>query len=179
MAEGYDELQAQAFVTGSTPVGILTALDANTNVEVTPTTDGTFTATDIDKVWTALPDRAKANATWLMSTDVASYIAAWGDAYGGRTVDLSGVPTTFRSRPYETSPYMPAFSGTTGAANICVVGDFSRYYIVDRVGMTVENIPHLFGTTNGRPTGQRGIFAYARVGADSIDDQRFRLLQNA
>lgn len=178
LAEGYDELQAQAFITGSTPVGILTALDANTNVEVIPTTDGQFSAVDIDKVWNALPDRAKNNATWLMSTSVASYIAAWGDTYGGRTVDLSGLPTTFRGRPYVTSPYMPTFAATTGALNIAIVGDFSRYYIIDRVGMTVENIPHLFGTTNGLPTGQRGIFAYARVGADSIDDNRFRLLQN-
>lgn len=179
LAEGYDELQAQAFITGSNPTGILTALDANTYVEVIPTTDGQFSATDIDKVWGELPDRAKGNATWLMSTDVDSYIAAWGDAYGGRTVDLSGRATTLRGRPIVTSPYMPAFTGTTGKANILIVGDFSRYYIIDRVGMTVENIPHLFGTTNGLPTGQRGIFAYARVGADSIDDNRFRLLQNA
>lgn len=183
LAEGYDELQAAAFVTGAgdssnAPYGILTALDANTNVEVTPTTDGLFAAADIDKAWTALPDRAKNNATWLMSSDVASYIALWGDAYGGRTVDLAGQPTTLRGRPLVTSAYMPEFTGTTGAANILIVGDFRRYYVVDRVGMTVENIPHLFGTTSNRPTGQRGIFAYARVGADSVDDTRFRLLQN-
>jgi HK97 family phage major capsid protein len=179
LMEGYEYLQATAFATGSTGVvGIVTALDANTNVEVIPTTDGTFTATDIDKVWTELPDRAKANATWLMSSDVASYIAAWGDAYGGRTVDLAGVPTTLRGAALAIASGMPAFTGTTGAANILVVGDFRNYVIVDRAGMSVEYIPHLFDVTNNMPTGQRGLFAHARVGADSIDDTAFRLLQN-
>ena len=183
LAEGYDELQAAAFITGAgdssnQPYGIVTALDANTNVEVIPTTDGLFAAADIDKVWTALPDRSKANATWLMNSDVDSYIAAWGDAYGGRTVDLAGRATTLRGRPIEVATNMPAFTGTTGAANILVVGDFRNYLIVDRAGMTVELIPHLFGTTSNRPSGQRGIFAWARHGADSINDDGFRLLQN-
>lgn len=178
LSEGWADLQGTAFVTGSTPIGIVTALDANTNVEVTPTTDGTFTATDIDKVWSALPDRAKRNASWLMSSDVASYIAAWGDAYGGQTVDLAGVPTTLRGRPLAIDSAMPAFTGTTGAANILVVGDFSRYYIVERMGMSVEAVPMLFSTTTNLPNGQRGVFAMARVGSDSIDDLSFRLLQN-
>lgn len=181
LAEGYDELQSEKFVTGSgtnEPFGIVAALDANTNVEVVPTTDGTFSATDVDKVWTALPDRSKGNATWLMNSDLDSYIALWGDAYGGRTVDLAGRATTLRGRPIELATYMPAFTGTTGAANILVVGDFRNYLIVDRVGMSVELVPHLFDVTNNRPTGQRGIFAFARNGADSINDDGFRLLQN-
>ena len=41
-----------------------------------------------------------------------------------------------------------------------------------------ELVPHLFDVTNNRPTGQRGWFAWARVGADSIVDNAFRLLQN-
>jgi HK97 family phage major capsid protein len=179
LSEGYEYLQATAFITGATaPKGILTALDANTNVEVSVTTDGTFTAADIDAVWTALPDRAKANATWLMSSDVASYIAAWGDAYGGRTVDLAGVPTTLRGAPLAIASGMPSFTGTTGAANILIVGNFRNYVIVDRAGMTVEYIPHLFDVTDNRPTGQRGLFAHARVGGGSVDDTAFRLLQN-
>ena len=37
--------------------------------------------------------------------------------------------------------------------------DFENYVIADRLGMTVEFIPHLFGTANQRPTGQRGLLA--------------------
>jgi predicted phage gp36 major capsid-like protein len=33
-------------------------------------------------------------------------------------------------------------------------------------------------TTTGTPTGQRAWFAWARVGADSINDLAFRMLQN-
>jgi predicted phage gp36 major capsid-like protein len=32
--------------------------------------------------------------------------------------------------------------------------------------------------TNNRPTGQRGWFAYARIGGNSVNDLGFRLLVN-
>ena len=181
LAEGYAELTAEAFVTGNgttAPRGVLTALDANTNVEVAVTTTGQFTAADIDKVWSELPDRAKANASWLMNSQVNSHVAAWGDAFGNRTVDLAGIAVGLRGKPIVESSYMPTFSGSTGAANILVVGDFSKFVIAQRAGMSVEPIPHLFGTTNQRPTGQRGMFAYARVGSTAADETAFRLLNN-
>ena len=58
---------------------------------------------------------------------------------------------------------------------ILFVGNWSRYVIVDRVGMSVELIPHLFGDNN-RPTGQRGLYAWMRTGAESVDDNAFRVL---
>jgi len=57
-----------------------------------------------------------------------------------------------------------------------VYGDFSNYVIADRVGTTVEFIPHLFATGNNRPSGQRGWYAYFRAGADSVNDGAFQLL---
>ena len=92
-------------------------------------------------------------------------------------VAQGGVGTLF-GRPVVTTDYAPAFTGTTGAANILAVGDFSNFVIAQRAGMTVELVSHLFGTTNARPTGQRGWFAYARHGFDSVNDNGFRLLQN-
>lgn len=181
LAEGYDELQAQKFAVGSgtnEPWGIVTALDADTNVEVVVTTDGALGAVDITKVWKALPDRAKANATWVMGAGTASDIAAFGDAYGTRTSDLTGNLERLRQRPVEASSYIPDFAGVTTAQNLLVVGDFRKYLIAERAGMTVELVPHLIGTTNNRPTGQRGWFAYARSGANVIDIRAFRLLQN-
>jgi predicted phage gp36 major capsid-like protein len=44
--------------------------------------------------------------------------------------------------------------------------------------MSVELVPHLFSTGNGRPTGSRGFFAHARIGGASVDDAAFRLLAN-
>jgi HK97 family phage major capsid protein len=181
LAEGYDELQAQKYAVGSgvgEPTGILTALDADTNVEVVVTTDGALGAVDVTKVWKALPDRAKANATWVMGAGTASDIAALGDAYGTRTSDLTGNLEKLRQRPVEASSYIPDFTGSTAPANLLVVGDFRKYLIVERAGMSVELVPHLVGTTNNRPTGQRGWFAWARNGANAIDLRAFRLLQN-
>ena len=182
--QGYIDLVAQQTITGSgssSPTGVFTALDANTNVEVVVTTDGAFGAVDVLKVWKSLPERYRANATWIMNTDVENEIrtfAAGADsAY--YTVDLSagGIGTLF-GRPIRTTDYAPEFTGTTGAANILVVGDFSNFVVAQRAGMSVELIPHLFGTSNGRPTGQRGWFATARHGFDSVNDLGFRLLQN-
>jgi HK97 family phage major capsid protein len=113
-----------------------------------------------------------------MSSDVANDISAFGSSYGAdSTVDLTGQVETLKSRPVVISSYFPDFTGATAAQNVLVVGDFRKYYIVDRVGLTVELIPHLFNTGNNRPSGQRGWFAYKRVGADSVDDASFRLLQ--
>jgi predicted phage gp36 major capsid-like protein len=49
--------------------------------------------------------------------------------------------------------------------------------VAQRAGMSLELVPHLFGA-NQRPTGQRGWFASARHGFDSVNDLGFRLLQN-
>ena len=182
LSEGYDELQASHFATGNATNnrGILTALDANTNVEVTPTTDGSFGGVDINKVWTALPDRFKNNATWVMNHDVGNEVATFGNGNNLSffTVDLTGSVQTLRQRPVEYSSYFADFTGTTGASNILVVGDFRNFVIADRAGMTIELVPHLFDVTNNRPTGQRGWFAWARFGSNSVNDSAFRLLQN-
>lgn len=182
--QGYIDLVANGTINGtgsSQPTGIFTALDANTNVEVVVTTDGAFGAVDLLKTWKSLPERYRANATWIMNTDVEneirSFAAGADSAY--YTVDLSagGVGTLF-GRPIRTTDYAPEFTGTTGAANILAVGDFSNFLVAQRAGMSVELIPHLFATGNNRPSGQRGWFAYARHGYDSINDLGFRLLQN-
>jgi len=184
MDQGYIDLVAQQTITGSgssQPTGIFTALDANTNVEVVVTTDGAFGAVDLLKVWKSLPERYRGNSTWVCSVDVEneirSFSAGADSAY--YTVDLAagGIGTLF-GRPIRTTDYAPEFTGTTDPANILAVGDFSNYLIAQRAGMNIELIPHLFGTGNGRPTGQRGWFATARHGMDSVNDLGFRLLQN-
>jgi HK97 family phage major capsid protein len=64
-----------------------------------------------------------------------------------------------------------------GQANaIGLYGDFANYVVTQRVGSAVELIPHLFGPAGGRPTGQRGVYANFRYGADSVNDAAFRLL---
>lgn len=184
LEQGYMDLLAAATATGSgssQPFGIFTALDANTNVEVVVTTDGSFGAVDIDKVWAQLPERFRRNAKWFMNVDVENEIRAFGSgtATSRFTVDQTkeGI-SLLNGKEVLLSDSAPTFTGTTGASNILVVGDFSHYLVAQRAGMNVELVPHLVDTTNNRPTGQRGLYAWVRVGADSIVDGAFRLLQN-
>lgn len=183
---GYDELLVKKFTDGAgsgsnEPHGILTATDASTGVEVVTTTDGAFGSEDIYKVWKALPQKHRRNASWLMSVDVNNKIRQFG-AYNNShayTVNLiAGAADTLFSKPVYENPYMPDYSSTTGKANLLVVGDFQKYAIVRRRGMSVELVPHLFDTGNNLPSGQRGWYAYARVGGGATDLGAFRLLQN-
>jgi HK97 family phage major capsid protein len=184
LAEGYDELLIDKFSRGSgsgEPRGILTALDANTNVEVVSTTDGAFGQEDIYKVWKSLPQKYRRKAAWMMSVDINNRIRQFGAAnvYHAATVTLpAGAAEVLFAKPVYESPYFPDFTGTTGAENRLVVGAWDNYVIARRTGMSVELVPQLFDVTNNRPTGQRGWFAYARIGGNSVNDLGFRLLQN-
>jgi HK97 family phage major capsid protein len=120
----------------------------------------------------------------MMNLDVMNEIRTFSSSSNGTyyTVDLTeGYGFRVLGRPaYENSNFAE-FTGTTGASNILVVGDFSNYVVYDRVGSTLEYIPHLFSTGNGRPTGQRGWIMWFRTGADmvtSATNPGFRLLQN-
>jgi len=185
LAVAKSDLEAAAFIVGNgttEPHGVFSALDANTNVEVVVTTDGAFGAVDILKVWKALPQRYRARSTWLFSTDVENEIASFspasqGSFYTGALAENGVLP--LRGRPVALTDYAPEFTGTTGEANILVVGDFrAGYLIADRVGTVVELVPHLLGVTNNRPTGQRGLYMFARVGGGVVNANAFRLLQN-
>lgn len=185
--EGYRELLAEALTTGSgsnAPTGIVTALDANTNVEVTPTTDGAFGAVDVYRLWDALPIKyRRRNPVWMSSTDVMNEVRQFAGSSGASDANFSvnitqeSIPRLFGKNYYEND-FMSDFTGTTGAANLLIVGDFKNYLVAQRAGMNVELVPHLLHTSNNRPSGQRGWYAWARVGADSINDLGFRLLQN-
>jgi HK97 family phage major capsid protein len=184
LGEGYDELLINKFTNGTgtnEPRGLLTALDANTNDEVVTVTDGGFFVDDLYKVWKSLPQKYRRRASWMMSVDFNNKIRAFGAAnvFHAYTVNLeAGAAERLFNSPVYENPYFPDFTGTTGAANYLVVGDFSNYLIARRSGMSVELIPHLFDVTNNRPTGSRGWFAYARIGGNSVNDIGFRLLQN-
>jgi HK97 family phage major capsid protein len=192
LAEGYDELLVNKFTQGSgsgEPKGILTALSANTNVRVTIQTAGSaFGATDPYKVWKALPQRFRRRASWLMSVGVNNAIRQVGTAnvFHAFTDNLPAewADTLFGKSVYE-SPYMPDVTiSTTTPDGLAIVGDFQNFVIARRGGMSVELINNLVqqvtaGSGPAVPTGQRGWFAYARIGSNSVNDLGFRLLVNS
>jgi HK97 family phage major capsid protein len=173
LGEGYNELLADKLTRGSgsaEPTGLITALDADTTVEVLLATAGAFVAGDVTKVWAALPDRYKGASSWLMSYAIADKV----------TVLQSYTPSVeavkeLRGRPIAPTSYMTDLTSTVHT-NVAVVGDLTKYVAPQRTGMSIELVPHLFDVTFNRPTGQRGWFAYARVGGAPSTNQAFRLL---
>jgi predicted phage gp36 major capsid-like protein len=45
-----------------------------------------------------------------------------------------------------------------------------------RIGFVIESIPHLFAAGNNLPSGQRGLFGYARNGSAVVDETAGALL---
>lgn len=184
LADAKDRLEAAAFMTGSgtgEPTGIFTALDANTNVELTTTTAATVGLTDLHRVYQALPVRWRSRATWLMNPLWLGAIRQLGSAVGASfTGDLRDpYPERIIGRPVVESDFAPEAQTTTALDNVLAFGDFSNYVIADKpASMMIEFIPHVFGATNSRPLGARALYAFWRTGADSVNDLAFRLLQD-
>jgi HK97 family phage major capsid protein len=179
-----DDLESAAFATGNgstAPFGIITALVAGsgTVANVAPTTDGTLGVGDVRGLFATLPARYRPNASWVMSLDVMNEVRALDNgSLGTETVSLrEGYGFPLLGRPVYESSSFPDFTGTTGVSNIMVVGDFRNYVIFDRIGTRVETIQNVV-SGDGVPTGQRGLVMWFRTGADSVNDNAFRLLRN-
>jgi HK97 family phage major capsid protein len=174
----YDQMASAVMVgTGSAqPWGIF----ATTVTTVDVTTDNTFGAPDLDKVWAALPELRRANATWVMNVDVENDIRNFGSgsATSRFTVNQTAEGINIlNGHPVVLSDYAPTWTGSD-AASILVVGDFREFLVAQRIGMSVEYIPHVFSGTNGRPIGARGLYARARWGSDVTMVGAFRRLKN-
>ena len=179
--EAKDVEEATSFTNGTgvdpQPEGFITGIAA-VGGSVIGTGGATFVTADVYKPADALPPRHTANAVWMGNKSVYSQIrqldvnggsALWARIGEGRPDQLLGYPV------YEASA-MPAFS-TAGTTRLLVLGDFKKFLIVDKIGMSVELIPHLFGTANNFPTGQRGLYAVWRNSSKVLDANAFRLLR--
>jgi HK97 family phage major capsid protein len=180
-ADAKARLEGAAFATGSgssQPKGIVTAVIAVTTSRVSATTNNTFGLVDVYKTYDAVPARHIPNASWIANGAILNKIRQF-DTYGGAGLWErlpAGLPAQLLGKPaYECSTMDGALG--TGNDDCLLIGDFRKYLIVDRIGLSVEFIPHLFGATNSRPTGQRGWYAYWRVGADALDTGAFRCLR--
>jgi HK97 family phage major capsid protein len=181
LTSGKETLEATAFATGASgsgqPIGIVTALTGGSSVVASATTD-TFAIADVYAVQSALPARYRAQASWLANNSIYNRVRQFDTAGGAGLWERIGndrPPQLLGRNAYEAE----AMDGTITALSdnlVLIFGDFSNYVIADRVGMTVEFIPHLFHTDNNLPSGQRGWYAYFRVGADSVADGAFRIL---
>jgi HK97 family phage major capsid protein len=180
LAFGKDVLEAAAFAVGSgsgQPTGVVTGLVGSGAVTASATTD-TLAVGDLYTVQGALPARFRANASWL-GTNAFYNRARQFDTAGGSSLWAQLAddrPALLLGRPAYEAEDMDGVINATQENYMAVFGDFENYVIADRIGMTVEFIPHLFGTANGRPTGQRGWYAYYRTGAQVVNTAAFKML---
>ena len=184
-ADGKARLESAAFATGSgsgQPFGIVTALDGTGN-EITSATTDVFAIADVYSTFETLGPRYRAagvgSQAWCSNIAILNDIRQFGTAnnYHGFTVDLTaGNVPAILGRPWFEMSDMDGSITALSDNNVLVFGDFTNYLIVDRVGFSVEYVPHLFHTTTNRPSGSRGWYAYWRTGADSINDDAFILL---
>jgi HK97 family phage major capsid protein len=175
-------LEDTVFATGSSganqPIGIVTALTGTSSVVTSAATD-VFAAADVYNVSEALPPRFRSAASRV------AYLSNLSIYHDIRQFGTAGNPGPFLTEPNADTvlgrPWLEAsaMDGTiTAAADnyVLVVGDWRNYVIVDRVGFNIEFVPHMFATANNLPSGQRGWLAWWRVGADSVNDNAFRIL---
>lgn len=184
LADARDRLQGATHATGTgsaQPTGIFTALDANTNVEVTSTTAATIGLVDLQGLKRAVGQRWRGRGSWVMNPLYADAIKALGTAVSASfSTDITqGNTETLLGRPaYETDD-APSTQTTTVRDNEIVFGDFSNYIVVDKPGSTaMQYIPYLTSTTTNLPNGNSGWLLQWREGADSVNDVAFRLLQD-
>jgi HK97 family phage major capsid protein len=182
-----DDEEATAFVTGAgsgvNPQGFVTG----TTNTVAAATGLTVTAANVYALEAALPPRYRPRETFVANRGIYNVIRGI-DTAGGAALWLyvsqglnNQVPAPGNTgalllgRPAYEASQMQAT--VVNATKIMVVGDFSRFLVLDRIGLTVEVVPHIFGTANRFPIGQRGLYAYWRNTSKVLDANAFRALQ--
>ena len=178
LGDARDVLEAEQFLTGGghdggtpQPEGLLTGATLTVDTAGTAAID----VDDLYKVSQTVPPRFQPRSQWLGSNTVRNLtrrLVASADATNaqiwsadeqlllGRSFnEVSTMSTT------TTSGDLPLVYGSVGEA----------FTIVDRVGMTLELIPHLF--SDGKPTGRRGLFAMWRTSSAVVRPTALRVLK--
>jgi len=186
LVDGAEQLNATAYTTGTgtgQPTGIITSLvgSAGTVPLITPGVAETLAAGDIYSVQNALPPRWQPRASWNANLSVINLCRQMETSSGAlKFPALQDNPPMLLGRAmYENSNMDGTFDAAATANNyLLLYGDFSQFVIVDRIGSTLELVPHLVGS-NRRPTGQRGALLWFRTGSNVVVPQAFRLLNIA
>ena len=172
-ADAKNQLESQKFLTGlghasHEPVGLIGAAGATAVVSTAST--AVFAVADLFTLDNALSPRYRNNPTTAIVGNRNTFqkvrqfasngVNIWVQLGPNLPAELIGYNAVEWSNMVGTT--------TTSGSTILVAGDFNYFAIVDRVGMNVEFIPHLFGNSNRFPTGQRGLYAYWRTSSQVL-----------
>lgn len=173
-ADAKDTLEGEKFTSGDgtdEPAGIVTgATEA-----VTTAAEGKFEIPDVYSTLEALGARWQPRASWLASGPIANVVYRFVGTDSEEPLLMNPDRTSILGKPYSELSTMQAT--VTKAKVIALYGDIAAgFKIVDRIGMQVELIPHLMGE-NGRPTGERGLYAFWRTGSKVVNAKAIRALK--
>lgn len=194
LAYAKTEEEANSFMLGDTSLtnaaedveGLVSHLSGNT---VDVATDDTFAVGDVYALEGALDVRYRANAKFLAHHATYNNIRQFGTTDGhalwerignGQPNSLLGYPALESSVVAGTAAnWSPWTKGQVAvdAHKFMLFGDFKNFLIVDRIGMSTELIPQIFGA-NQRPTGQRGVYAIWMNNTKILVDAAFKVLKN-
>ncbi|MAT06266.1 MAG: phage major capsid protein [Acidimicrobiaceae bacterium] len=181
LIDSADNLMATAYTTGngtSAPQGIVTGLVGGAS-EINTQGSEALAATDPFDLQNALPARFSANATWQAHIATMNTYRQFETSNGAHQFPelRQNPPYLLGKRFHENSNMDGTINAAADGNNYALIyGDVRRgFFIVDRVGATLELIPNLTGE-NGRPTGQRGAFLWFRTGSKVVVPQALRLL---
>jgi HK97 family phage major capsid protein len=173
LGDAKDDDEGTQFVTGAGTTVFPQGFVTGTTATVPAASGLSVTAANLYALEAALPPRFRGNEQFVANRGIYNVVRGI-DTGGGAALWLylaEGLSTQSPT-PGNTGALLlgrgaweaSAMQATVvNATKIMIVGDFSYFLIVDRLGMTVELIPHLFGAAQGNlPTGQRGLYAYWR-----------------
>jgi HK97 family phage major capsid protein len=179
MSDGMLQLLNDALTVGSgvgMPTGIVTALQGGSSVVNTATAD-TLTAADVYATQSGLGARWQPQARWCANLAILNTLRQMTTGSQFVFPELRGDNPTLAGKPiHELSNMDGTLGGGAGNDPVLLYGDFSNFVVSNRIGSSVELVPHLFGPAGRRPTGQRGLYQLFRYGSDSVNDAAFRLL---
>jgi HK97 family phage major capsid protein len=143
------EAEETAFFTGDgtgKPTGLLNATGGAETVEAAGQT--AITLDDIMDLYHALRAPYRANAVFITNDLTVKAIRKLKDSSGQYLWQPStqvGTPNTILGRPYYTSVNMPEIAAS---AKTVLFGDFSYYWIADRLGITLMRDPYTSAITD-------------------------------
>ena len=177
-----DDLEIEKFTTGTgstQPLGLVYDMYTNYSGQTQASATGdTFAAADIYALANKVALRFRARGQWMANEVIFDKVRGFGAAE--KDIWESSIaldrPATILGRPVYGNAAMDSTYGS-GENYVMIFGDIREgYTIVDRVGMSVELIPNLFGGTNNYPNGMRGLYAYWRNGAAVVNSSALATL---
>jgi HK97 family phage major capsid protein len=173
LQDAKDDEEGSSFVVGVGTTVFPQGVVVGTTATSAAATGLTVTAANVYALEAALAPRFRPNASFVANRGIYNVVRGI-DTAGGAALWL------YISQGLATQSPTPGNTGATllgrgaweasamqatvvNATKIMIIGDFSYFLVLDRIGLNIELIPFLFGAAQGNlPTGQRGLYCWYR-----------------